>query len=263
MTKAKVQQVTPAAFAGAATGLAFSYPPKEASELGLMLAVLAPVYLVNFAVLGWMWRKLPGRRYFGFGRGDVVVPGCDRLRAWVVFDARFLRNGSEIASRSDHRVGIGFGPDRSPGEEWIASECGQVVAKRFRGAIGLAMTYPASRSAYAGESLRTKSRRSFRSPSADSAQWTCPFLRSFVRLPLEGRTALDRRRLDPCGRSDSELEQAARAAAGLRFAHFFSTAGSGADLASILASSSFHAFARSALPVASASLMRQSRVSRM
>jgi hypothetical protein len=69
MTKAKVQQVTPAAFAGAATGLAFSYPPKEASELGLMLAVLAPVYLVNFAVLGWMWRKLPGRRYFGFGRG--------------------------------------------------------------------------------------------------------------------------------------------------------------------------------------------------
>jgi hypothetical protein len=69
MTKAKVLLVTPAASAGALTGLAFNYPPKDASELGLMMAILAPLYLVNLAVLGWMWRKPAGGLYLGFGRG--------------------------------------------------------------------------------------------------------------------------------------------------------------------------------------------------
>ncbi len=69
MKKAKALLLIPAASAGALTGLAFSYPPKQTADLGLMLAIIGPLYLVNFAVLGWMWWKPRGGRFLGLTRG--------------------------------------------------------------------------------------------------------------------------------------------------------------------------------------------------
>jgi hypothetical protein len=51
------------------TALSFSYPPKEAAELALMLAIIVPLYLVNIIVLGLMWWKPPGGRHLGLTRG--------------------------------------------------------------------------------------------------------------------------------------------------------------------------------------------------
>ena len=67
--KAKALLLIPAASAGVITALVTSYPPSSKEELGFMVVFLAPFYLANFAVLVWMWRKPPGRRYFGLTRG--------------------------------------------------------------------------------------------------------------------------------------------------------------------------------------------------
>jgi hypothetical protein len=69
MEKLKALLLIPAASAGVLTVLMFSYPAKAADELALMLAIIAPLYLANFAVLGWMWTKPPGGRYLGLTRG--------------------------------------------------------------------------------------------------------------------------------------------------------------------------------------------------
>ena len=70
--KLKALLLIPAASAGALTALAFSYPPQSAAELGLMLAIIAPLYLANFAALGWMWSK-PVERVLGLRRGTWSV----------------------------------------------------------------------------------------------------------------------------------------------------------------------------------------------
>jgi hypothetical protein len=67
--KWKALLLIPAASAGVVTALCFSYPPKETGELLFMLAFLAPFYLANLAVLGWMWWKSADRRYLGLTRG--------------------------------------------------------------------------------------------------------------------------------------------------------------------------------------------------
>ena len=73
MKKLKALLLIPAASAGVLTALMFSYPAKTADELAFMLAIIAPLYLVNFAILGWMWTKPPGGRYLGFTRGTWSV----------------------------------------------------------------------------------------------------------------------------------------------------------------------------------------------
>jgi hypothetical protein len=69
MEKFKVLLVAPAAFAGVTTALAFHYPPKTLAELELMLAIILPLYLVNLAVIAWMWTKPPGERHLDLTRG--------------------------------------------------------------------------------------------------------------------------------------------------------------------------------------------------
>ena len=69
MRKLKALLLIPAAAAGVLSALAIRYPPKEAAELGFMVAIILPLYLINLAVLGWTWTKPAGGRFFGFTRG--------------------------------------------------------------------------------------------------------------------------------------------------------------------------------------------------
>jgi hypothetical protein len=69
MEKLKALLLIPAAFAGAFTVLALGIPLRTAADVVIPMAVLAPVYLGLIAVLRWMWRKPPDRRYLGHTRG--------------------------------------------------------------------------------------------------------------------------------------------------------------------------------------------------
>ncbi len=71
--KLKALLLIPAASAGVVTALVVSYPPTSKEELGFIVPLLSPFYLANLAVLGWMWRKPSGGRYFGLTRGTWTV----------------------------------------------------------------------------------------------------------------------------------------------------------------------------------------------
>ncbi len=68
MTNFKALLLLPAASAGALTAMTVQYPSRDLAELGLMLVIIMPLYLVNLFILGWSWTRPPGGRFLGLTR---------------------------------------------------------------------------------------------------------------------------------------------------------------------------------------------------